>query len=178
VRGLEPEQSCRPEMFTRLLDTTSEQGSSKMTRKALVAEDSLVQRAAICRILKAFGWEVIQAENGKHAMEMVLEQDGIDLIVLDWQMPVMDGLEFLSIFRSMPEFVRNPKVMMMSAKQTMPAIVRAISAPADEYVMKPFTIEVLANKLQMMGFSCELPDMAAVEEEIFSEKMVDRVKMS
>jgi len=163
-------------MFMRLLDATSEQDSSKMTRKALVAEDSLVQRTAICRIMKAFGWDVIQAENGKHAMEVVLEQDGIDLVVLDWQMPVMDGLEFLSIFRSMPEFVRNPKVMMMSAKQTMPAIVRAISAGADEYVMKPFTIEILANKLQMMGFPCELPDMSAVEEEIFSEKVVDQVE--
>jgi len=128
-----------------------------MGRKVLVVEDSQIQRQTIHRIMEALEWRVVEAAHGKQAMEQLLHHDDIELITLDWHMPVMDGLEFLSTCRSMPEFAETPKVMMMSFERTMPAIVRAISAGADEYIIKPFTLEIFTQKLNALGFPCRFP---------------------
>lgn len=121
-------------------------------RKALLVEDSSGQREILSRLLMEYGWWIIEAKDGRQAMEQMSEHDDIELIMLDLYMPVMDGMEFLSELRSTPEFTDMPKVLMMSVERAMPTVEKALAAGADEYIMKPFSIEVLNQKLSSMGF--------------------------
>lgn len=121
-------------------------------RKALLVEDSNGQREILSRILMEQGWWIIEAEDGKQAMKQMSEHDDIELIMLDLYMPIMDGMEFLSALRTTPEYSDAPKVLMMSVERAMPTVEKALAAGADEFIMKPFSIEVLEQKLSSMGF--------------------------
>jgi two-component system chemotaxis response regulator CheY len=120
--------------------------------RALVVDDSGAIRTYLRRILAAHGFDVIEAKNGREALERLQAQEGVDLVLLDWNMPEMSGIEFLARLRAEPAF-NHVCVMMVTTETELPEITSALNAGANEYVMKPFTPEIIEEKLQLLGFS-------------------------
>jgi two-component system chemotaxis response regulator CheY len=122
------------------------------TVRALVIDDSRTMRSLLSRQLVALGYEVLQAEHGEEALE-VLEQAGGEvpqLATVDWNMPVMDGLTFVQRVRSRAEW-RSIALMMVTTEAEYDQIVRALAAGAHEYLIKPFTQEAFTDKLDLLG---------------------------
>jgi two-component system chemotaxis response regulator CheY len=120
-----------------------------MSNTCLVVDDSKVVRKLERRIMEELGFVVSEAEDGKHA-EAHCQQEMPKLILLDWHMPVMNGLEFLKVLRAMPNGT-TPKVVFCTTESEMNNIVQALSSGADEYVMKPFDADIIRGKLQQIG---------------------------
>ena len=115
-------------------------------RAALVVDDSRMIRKVSRRILEGLGYEVAEAENGEEALGRC-EAAMPDVILLDWNMPVMSGIEFVAALRAMPSG-GGPKVVFCTTNSEAPAIAAALAGGADDYVLKPFTPEVLEAKLR------------------------------
>ena len=118
--------------------------------KAMVIDDSRAIRMILAATLQDLGYEVCQAANGKEALEAVEQAGEISLILVDWNMPEMNGLEFVQHLRADTRFSSVP-LMMVTTEAEMTQVVRALEAGANEYVMKPFTKEIIADKLRLMG---------------------------
>ena len=119
--------------------------------KALVVDDSLAVRMLLTRILSDLGYEVHAASNGREALEVIeVEKNAVSLILLDWNMPEINGLDLLKRLRHSPE-LSSLVVVMVSAESEVDHIAAALEAGANEYIMKPFTKEILVEKLQMAG---------------------------
>jgi two-component system chemotaxis response regulator CheY len=119
--------------------------------KALVVDDSRTIRIIIRRILLELGYEVCEASNGREALEVLeAEKPDVDLVLADWNMPVMNGLELLKELRQDSEFC-GLKVLMVTTETEMEHMKFAMDAGADEYVMKPFTRDILLEKLEIVG---------------------------
>lgn len=118
--------------------------------KALVIDDSRVMRKIVGGILVEVGFEVVEAENGQDALDRLAEHDDVILCCIDWNMPVMTGFEFVVEVRKHPEW-RNVTLMMVTTEGEQDQIVRALAAGAHEYVIKPFTPDVIIDKLQFLG---------------------------
>jgi two-component system chemotaxis response regulator CheY len=119
--------------------------------KAMVIDDSRAIRMILTRTLNKLGFEVCTAGNGKEALALLQEQaPQLDVLLVDWNMPEMDGLEFVQQVRRVPSYANVP-LMMVTTETEINQMVRALEAGANEYVMKPFTEEVIAAKLQIMG---------------------------
>lgn len=105
----------------------------------------------LSRTLMKLGYEVCGAGNGREALDY-LDQHAPDLalVLVDWNMPEMDGLEFVKRLRSIPRYAAAP-LMMVTTETEVQQMTRALEAGANEYVMKPFTDEVIAEKLRLMG---------------------------
>ena len=115
----------------------------------LVVDDSRVVRKAARRLLEGFGFAVREAEDGQQALD-ACRAALPDLVLLDWNMPVMDGMEFLRAARA--EYgADRPLVMLCTTENTQEKILQALEAGAQEYVMKPFDAEILGGKLQQLG---------------------------
>ncbi len=118
--------------------------------KALIIDDSSSMRMLLGRILDDLGVQHAQAGDGREALQ-VLENDGpFDFALVDWQMPVMDGLEFVRAVREHLPREAIQLVMVTSVNQ-IESIVEALGAGADEYIMKPFTKDALQEKLALLG---------------------------
>jgi two-component system chemotaxis response regulator CheY len=118
--------------------------------KALVIDDSRVMRRIVSNILVGVGFETVEAENGQVALDQLESHDDVALCCIDWNMPVMTGFEFVVEARKRPEW-RNVTLMMVTTEGEQDQIVRALAAGAHEYVIKPFTPEVIVDKLQFLG---------------------------
>jgi two-component system chemotaxis response regulator CheY len=124
--------------------------------KAMVVDDSRAIRMILSRTLGSLGFEVSQAANGKEALAKMtqLQSDPdlppLSLVLVDWNMPEMNGLEFVQHVRANPEY-ESVKLMMVTTETQIEQMTRALEAGADEYVMKPFTEEVISDKLRLMG---------------------------
>ena len=118
-------------------------------KNCLIVDDSRVIRKVSRHIVESFGFEVTEAENGQDALGQCAEAMP-DLILLDWNMPVMSGIEFLTKLRERPDG-RSPKVVFCTTENDVAHIREAIDAGADEYVMKPFDHDTLQIKLQLVG---------------------------
>ncbi len=118
--------------------------------KALVIDDSRVMRRIVSNILVDVGFETIEAENGQVALDQLESNDDVALCCIDWNMPVMTGFEFVVEARKRPKW-RNVTLMMVTTEGEQDQIVRALAAGAHEYVIKPFTPEVIVDKLQFLG---------------------------
>ena len=118
--------------------------------RALVVDDSTAVRLYLRHILVAQGFEVVEARNGSEGLERVHEQQ-MDLVLLDWNMPVMNGLELLRHICSEPG-MGSPCVMMVTAETDLNPLSQALKSGASEYVMKPFTPEIIVGKLALLGF--------------------------
>ncbi|PHK94947.1 two-component system response regulator [Pseudoroseomonas rhizosphaerae] len=115
----------------------------------LVVDDSRVVRKAARRILERHGFEVREAEDGRKALDACRESLP-RLVMLDWNMPVMDGLEFLRAARA--EFGPDePLIMLCTTESEFDRIVTALAAGAQEYIMKPFDDEIVTGKLVQLG---------------------------
>jgi two-component system, chemotaxis family, chemotaxis protein CheY len=118
-------------------------------RTCLVVDDSSVVRKIARQILESLDFQVIEAEDGEKALE-ACKRGLPDAILLDWNMPVMDGYEFLGNLRRMLGG-DAPKVVFCTTENDVDHITRALQGGANEYIMKPFDKEIVAAKFQEVG---------------------------
>lgn len=119
--------------------------------KAMVIDDSRSIRMILGKMLTEMGYEVSQAANGKEALAAVeQEAEPLSLVLVDWNMPEMNGLEFIKNFRANARFSSVP-LLMVTTETEIEQVQNALAAGANEYVMKPFTKEVISEKLRMIG---------------------------
>lgn len=117
-------------------------------KKCLVVDDSKVIRKVASHILETLDFAIVEAEDGSQALEAVQNEDP-DVVLLDWNMPVMDGMQFLRALQEL-SLARKPKVIFCTTENEVGQIREAIDAGADEYIMKPFDRETLQSKLQIV----------------------------
>lgn len=119
--------------------------------KALVVDDSRAVRMILARTLKDLGYEIREAANGREALALI-EQDkkAFSLLLADWNMPEVNGFELLRAVRRDPELA-SLTVVMVTTETEIEHMTAALDAGANEYVMKPFTREILVEKLQLAG---------------------------
>ncbi len=118
-------------------------------KQILVVDDSAVIRKIARRILDGMRFETSEAEDGAKALAACAFLMP-DAILLDWNMPVMDGFEFLRQLRKLPGGTR-PKVVFCTTENDITHIARAMHAGADEYIMKPFDKQILQSKFEEIG---------------------------
>lgn len=121
-------------------------------KKALVVDDSKAIRGMLARILTRNGFDVLQAGDGYEALA-ALDGDAadIDLLCVDYNMPEMNGIELLTEMREQPRF-DDLAVMMVTTETHIESITSALALGANEYVMKPFTENMITDKLRILGF--------------------------
>lgn len=119
-----------------------------MTR-CLIVDDSRMIRRVASRILKDLQFETSEAENGQDAIDKC-RLDMPDAILLDWNMPIMDGLGFLKELRADPNG-HSPIVVFCTAERDVLKITEALDAGANEYIMKPFDSDIIESKFQQAG---------------------------
>jgi two-component system, chemotaxis family, chemotaxis protein CheY len=119
--------------------------------KALIVDDSKTIRVILGRILRELGYETCEAANGLEGLKvMESEKDKVDLVLADWNMPEMNGLEMLKRLRQNANLT-SLKVVMVTTETELENMTSALEAGADEYVMKPFTKEIIREKLELVG---------------------------
>lgn len=118
--------------------------------RALVIDDSRATRAILRRMLEGFDCEVHEAGDGKQGLEVLAREQPLDLVLVDWNMPVMDGLTFVESVRAEGGH-DGPLLVMVTTESDTDHMIQALEAGADEYVMKPFTAAVIRDKLRMLG---------------------------
>jgi two-component system chemotaxis response regulator CheY len=119
-------------------------------KSCLVVDDSKVIRKVARHILETLNFSVDEAEDGREALTRI-DVHVPDVVLLDWNMPVMGGIEFLRTLRQRD--IDQPKVVFCTTENDAAHIRAAIDAGADEYVMKPFDRETLESKLQIVGIA-------------------------
>jgi len=125
--------------------------------KALVVDDSKAVRMILGRTLKEIGFEVSEAGDGRQALDIIAQDKvGMKLVLADWNMPEMNGLDLLKNLRQDRE-LDSLVVVMVTTETDIDQMVIALEAGANEYVMKPFTKEILMGKLQMAGIAVPEP---------------------
>ena len=114
--------------------------------KVLVVDDSAIMRKVIEQILEMLGHEAVPAANGIEAFERLKEHDDVKLILLDWNMPEMNGIEFLRAVKDQSGLSKIP-VIMLTTESERRKMIEAIEAGAKHYLTKPFQPETLATKI-------------------------------
>ena len=118
-------------------------------KTCLIVDDSRVIRKVAAKIALSLGYRVIEAEDGAEGLSRC-KQAMPNLVLTDWQMPVMDGPEFVSQLRKIPT-AHAPKVIFCTSKGEATDIHKGIAAGADDYIVKPFDEAALAAKLEKLG---------------------------
>jgi two-component system chemotaxis response regulator CheY len=118
--------------------------------QALVVDDSRAMRTILTRLMTGLGFSVIQAGDGAEALALLDAGERPEVALVDWNMPVMDGLTFIKSCRANPDY-RDMVLMMVTTESERSQIVRALAAGAHEYVIKPFSSETIAEKLETLG---------------------------
>jgi two-component system chemotaxis response regulator CheY len=118
--------------------------------QALVVDDSRAMRSILARLMTQLGFEVAQAGDGQEALDQLDAGLRPAVALVDWNMPVMDGLTFIKTVRTRDE-LRDMSLMMVTTESEHGNIVRALAAGAHEYVIKPFTEDVITEKLTLLG---------------------------
>jgi two-component system chemotaxis response regulator CheY len=103
------------------------------------------------KILVGMGFATFEAGNGREGLDRLRELGKMDLVLVDWNMPEMDGIEFLQTLRANTPLDALP-VVMVSTNNEPENIAKSLEAGANEYVMKPFTEEIIRTKLELLGF--------------------------
>ena len=119
---------------------------------AMVIDDSRAMRSILRRIVTELGFDVVEAADGQEALDKMKTGELPDLALIDWNMPVLDGLEFVTAVRTHREW-RDVTLMMVTTEGEHAQIVRALAAGAHEYVIKPFTPDAIQDKLQILGLT-------------------------
>jgi two-component system, chemotaxis family, chemotaxis protein CheY len=126
-----------------------ETGAVTLRKSCLIVDDSVVARRFARRILEALSFSIREAGDGERAL-VACQRRMPDLILLDWNMPVMDGIEFLRRLRA-TRAGTGPVVLFCTAETEPDRIASVIEAGANEYIMKPFDADILASKLVLEG---------------------------
>lgn len=120
--------------------------------KALVVDDSRAMRTILTQALRDAGFaEVAQAQHGKEGLAYLVSHPDTQLALVDWNMPEMTGIEMVEAVRQQ-DALAAVRLMMVTTETEMAHMQRALDAGANEYVMKPFTKDVIADKLRLLGF--------------------------
>ena len=119
--------------------------------KSLVIDDSVAMRRLLRSYVQANNIEVIEAEDGFDGLEKLEIDSDIDLALVDWDMPRMNGLEFVKAVRANAKY-DDVTLMMVTSYNSMEDIVQAMNEGSNDYLMKPFTEEMIADKLRILGF--------------------------
>jgi two-component system chemotaxis response regulator CheY len=117
---------------------------------ALVVDDSDVIRKILTAYLQKLGFQVTSAVNGREALEQLHRMEKADVALVDWNMPEMDGITFLREIRADVNYDGLP-VMMVTTNSELAHVSQALEAGANEYIMKPFTADMLKEKLELLG---------------------------
>lgn len=115
----------------------------------LIVDDSHVVRKIARRILEELGFECLEAEDGQKAYDAVLRKMP-DAILLDWNMPILNGYDFLGKLRHTPGGA-VPRVVFCTVVNDLSRIKKALASGADEYIMKPFDAEIIKSRFQLVG---------------------------
>lgn len=118
-------------------------------KSCLVVDDSKVVRMVARKILEGLNFQIVEADNGQTAMDQCAKEMP-DAILLDWNMPVMSGIDFLRRLRKM-DGGQTPIVVFCTTENDIQHIQEAISAGANEYIMKPFDSEIIESKFSQVG---------------------------
>jgi len=118
--------------------------------RALIVDDSRAVRTLLGGILKDIGFEVLEAGHGREALERLEETGRADVALVDWNMPVMDGFEFVRAVRS-DRTLDDLCLIMVTTESEKEKVVTALNEGADGYVVKPFTKESIVEKLNVLG---------------------------
>jgi two-component system chemotaxis response regulator CheY len=121
-------------------------------RTAMVVDDSRAVRMIIARTLRKLGYDVAEAGDGRQALDALEKGAAADVVLADWNMPEMDGLSLLKAIRANPAFSGIP-VIMVTTEAEFDQMATAIAEGAAEYVMKPFTADILVDKLRIVGLA-------------------------
>lgn len=117
--------------------------------RALVIDDSRTVRTVVGNILREEGMAVVEAANGREGLDRLRDTPDVGLVLVDWNMPEMNGLEFITAVRADRGY-DAVRIMMVTTETEQGQVARALAAGANEYVMKPFTREVLVAKLSLL----------------------------
>lgn len=116
--------------------------------KCLVVDDSATMRRIVVNALKSIGYDnVVEAADGNDALQKC--DDSIELVITDWNMPVMGGLELVKGLRALPAHARTP-VLMVTTRSVREDILQAVEAGVSSYILKPFTPQVLKEKIDQI----------------------------
>jgi two-component system chemotaxis response regulator CheY len=122
-------------------------------KQALVVDDSRAMRTIIGRFLKEAGYQIAEAADGREALDRLAELRSIapvSLVMVDWNMPEMNGLEFVQAARADASY-RDVRIVMVTTETEIERVFSALEAGADEYLMKPFNQAALNDKLNLLG---------------------------
>jgi two-component system chemotaxis response regulator CheY len=117
---------------------------------AMVIDDSRAMRSILRRIVTELGFDCVEAANGQEALDIMNGGSLPDVALVDWNMPVLDGLSYVSAVRGNRDW-RDVSLMMVTTEGEHAQVVRALAAGAHEYVIKPFTPDAIQEKLQILG---------------------------
>jgi two-component system chemotaxis response regulator CheY len=117
--------------------------------RALVIDDSRAMRTIIGNILRDVGMEVVEAGNGREGLERLRLDPDVALVLVDWNMPEMNGLDFIQAVRAQRSYDAL-RILMVTTETESAQVARALDAGANEYLMKPFTREILLAKLSLL----------------------------
>ncbi|MCB9830905.1 MAG: response regulator [Planctomycetes bacterium] len=118
--------------------------------KAIIIDDSRAVRSMLKRMLVGLGFETTEAGDGQQALDRLAENPDLGLALVDWNMPVMNGYEFIKAVRADSSW-NHMKIIMVTTETEIVKMMAALNAGADEWVMKPFTAEVIAEKIRLSG---------------------------
>jgi two-component system, chemotaxis family, chemotaxis protein CheY len=117
--------------------------------RALVIDDSRAVRIIIGNILRQIGMEVLEAKNGLEALEQIKRNPDVELMLVDWNMPQMNGFDFIRSVRSQRAY-DAVRILMVTSESQSEQVTQALNAGANEYLMKPFNKDVLVAKLNLL----------------------------
>lgn len=121
-----------------------------MDRKFLVVDDSVTMRRIVVNTLKTLGYtQYVEAEDGKDAMSKLNTDMGINFVITDWNMPVMSGLELTKAIRG-DDRTKGLPILMVTTRGVKEDIVQALQARVSNYVVKPFTPQILKDKIDLV----------------------------
>ena len=118
--------------------------------RVMVVEDSRPTRAILRQFLEALGYEVVEAADGAGALAQIEQASPLAAVLVDWNMPVMDGCELVRQLRARPAYARLP-IMMVTTENQLEQVANALEAGANEFLMKPFDQRALQEKLALLG---------------------------
>ena len=121
---------------------------------ALIIDDSRAMRRILRQIVQPLGFDILEAGDGQEGLDQLsAHPDEVEMTLVDWNMPVMNGLEFVKRVRSDAAYA-DMKLMMVTTETEQAQMARALMAGVDEFVMKPFTADILVEKLRLIGVQC------------------------
>ena len=133
---------------------TSPPLTDEYAMRAVVIDDSRAARKMVSRMMNQLGFDVVAAEHGQDALDQLDESQPPDAVIVDWNMPVMDGVEFARAFRKIDAFKTVP-VLMISSEADPRRVASALMAGIDEYLFKPVDADLIRQRLEVLGVYIE-----------------------